>query len=173
MNETMKTILERRSTRSFSTEPVSDEILKDLANAAMHAPSGMCKKTWKFTVISNKEIIGRLATTISKVLNREGYDMYKPTALIIPSNLRDNKHGKEDNACALQNIFLAAESFGVASVWINQLTGICDEPEIREILNELEIPEDHVVYGLAALGYADPNSPKPTYREIGEVKFIK
>lgn len=173
MNETMKTILERRSTRSFSTEPVSDEILKDLANAAMHAPSGMCKKTWKFTVISNKEIIERLATTISKVLNREGYDMYKPTALIIPSNLRDNKHGKEDNACALQNIFLAAESFGVASVWINQLTGICDEPEIREILNELEIPEDHVVYGLAALGYADPNSPKPTYREIGEVKFIK
>ena len=80
MNETMKTILERRSTRSFSTEPVSDEILKDLANAAMHAPSGMCKKTWKFTVISNKEIIERLATTISKVLNREGYDMYKPTA---------------------------------------------------------------------------------------------
>ena len=173
MNETLKTILERRSTRSFSTEPISDEILKDLANAAMHAPSGMCKKTWKFTVISNKEIIERLANTISKVLCREGYDMYKPTALIIPSNLRDNKHGKEDNACALQNIFLAAESFGVASVWINQLTGICDEPEIREILNELEIPEDHVVYGLAALGYADPNSPKPTYREIGEVKFIK
>ena len=173
MNETMKTILERRSTRSFSTKPVSDEILKDLANAAMHAPSGMCKKTWTFTVISNKEIIEHLATTISKVLNREGYDMYKPTALIIPSNLRDNKHGKEDNACALQNIFLAAESFGVASVWINQLTGICDEPEIREILNELEIPEDHVVYGLAALGYANPNSPKPTYREIGEVKFIK
>lgn len=173
MNETMKTILERRSTRSFSAEPVPEEILKDLTNAAMHAPSGMCKKTWKFTVVSNKEIIENLAKLIEKVLNRPGYNMYCPTAIIIPSNLRDNKHGKEDNACALQNIFLAAESFGIASVWINQLTDICDEPEVREFLSNLEIPEDHVVYGLAALGYANPNSPKPSYREIGEIKFIK
>ena len=173
MNETMKTILNRRSVRKFSSEPVAEEILKDLADAAMHAPSGMCRKTWKFTVVSNKEIIDRLAGVISKVLDRAGYDMYNPVAIIIPSNERDSKYGREDNACALQNIFLAAESYGVGSVWINQLTDICDEPEIREILRELEIPDDHVVYGLAALGYADPNSPKPTYKEIGEIKFVK
>lgn len=173
MNETMKTILNRRSTRSFSSEPVSEEILKDLVDAAMHAPSARCRKTWKFTVISNKEIINKLASTIEKVIDRPGYDMYNPVALIIPSNERDNNFGRDDNACALQNIFLAAESYGVASVWINQLTGICDEPEIREILRELEIPDSHVVYGLAALGYANQNSPKPEYREIGEIKFIK
>lgn len=173
MNETMKTILERRSTRSFSNKPISEEILKDLADAAMHAPSGMCRKTWKFTVISNKTIIEKLTKAIEKILDRPGYNMYNPVALIIPSNHRDNKFGREDNACALQNIFLAAESYGVGSVWINQLTGICDEREIREILTEIEIPTDHVVYGLAALGFADPNAPKPEYREIGDVKFIK
>lgn len=173
MNETMKTILNRRSVRKFSSEPVAEDILKDLADAAMHAPSGMCRKTWKFTVVSNKEIIDRLASVISKVLDRAGYDMYNPVAIIIPSNERDSKYGREDNACALQNIFLAAESYGVGSVWINQLTDICDVPEIREILHELEIPDDHVVYGLAALGYADSNSPKPTYKEIGEIKFVK
>lgn len=173
MNETMKTILERRSVRSFSSEPVAEEILKDLADAAMHAPSGMCRKTWKFTVVTNKEIIERLAKVIEKVLDRPGYDMYKPVALIIPSNERDNKFGREDNACALQNIFLAAESYGVGSVWINQLTGICDTPEVREILNEMEIPENHIVYGLAALGFANPDALKPAYREIGEVNFIR
>jgi len=173
MNETMKTILERRSTRSFSSEQISENILKDLANAAMHAPSGMCKKTWKFTIVTNKELIEKLARVIEKVLNRPGYDMYKPTALIIPSNLRDSKYGREDNACALQNIFLAAESYGIGSVWINQLTGICDEKEVREILKEIEIPDNHIIYGLAALGYPNPNAPKPQYREIGEIKFIK
>ena len=173
MNETMKTILTRRSVRNFTREPISDEIINNLVDAAMHAPSGMCRKTWKFTVVSNKEIIERLASVISKVLDRAGYDMYNPVAIIIPSNERDSKYGREDNACALQNIFLAAESYGVGSVWINQLTDICDEPEIREILHELEIPDEHVVYGLAALGYADPNSPKPTYKEIGEIKFVK
>ena len=39
MNETMKTILERRSIRKFTDKPVPEEILADLAEAAMHAPS--------------------------------------------------------------------------------------------------------------------------------------
>lgn len=81
--------------------------------------------------------------------------MYQPEILIIPSNQRDNPHGKEDNACAMENIFLAAHSLGIGSVWINQLQGICDEPSIREILNDFGIPADHIVYGMAALGYAD------------------
>ena len=173
MNKTMNTILTRRSIRKFTDKKISEEILKELVEAAMHAPSGMCRKTWQFTVVSNDEMIKRLTLAIAKVLGREGYDMYKPTALIIPSNKRDSVWGMEDNACALQNIFLAAWSYGVGSVWINQLHGICDEPEIRKILREMEIPEEHVVYGLAALGYADSNAPSPEYREIGEVKFVR
>ena len=173
MNETMKTILTRRSIRKFTTEPIAEEILRDVVDAGMHAPSGMCRKTWQFTVVTNKGLIEKLTETIAKVLGREGYDMYKPVALVIPSNERDSVYGREDNACALQNIFLAAKSYGVGSVWINQLTNICDEPEIREILNEFGVPENHIVYGLAALGYADTSVPEPEYREIGEVKFVR
>ena len=173
MNEIMNSILTRRSIRNFTNESISEDILKDLVDAAMHAPSGMCKKTWKFTVITNIEIIKNLAETIKKVLNREQYTMYNPVAIIIPSNDRENIFGREDNACALQNIFLAAHSYGVGSVWINQLTNICDNPEIRKILNELEIPENHVVYGLAALGYPDKTKEERPYREIGEIKFVK
>ena len=41
-------------------------------------------------------------------MDREGYDFYDPAVLIIPSNERDSRWGPEDNACALENIFLAA-----------------------------------------------------------------
>ncbi|MBR3885720.1 MAG: nitroreductase [Clostridia bacterium] len=173
MNETMNTILNRRSVRNFTREEIPEEILRDLANAALHAPSGMCRKTWKFTVVTNQELIKKLTNAIKEVLSRESYDMYNPTAIIIPSNERDSVWGRDDNACALQNIFLAAKSYNVGSVWINQLNNICDETKIREILNELEIPENHIVYGLAALGYPDPNVEERPYREIGEVNFIK
>ncbi|MBE7074875.1 MAG: NAD(P)H nitroreductase [Clostridiales bacterium] len=173
MNETMNTILTRRSIRKFTDKPISEEILKDIANAAMHAPSALCKKTWQFTVISNREIINKLAKVIAKVIKREDYNMYNPVAIVIPSNERDNIFGRDDNACALQNIFLAAKSYGVGSVWLNQLTNICDELEIRTILNEVGIPDNHIVYGFAALGYADSTLSEPMYRQIGKVKFIK
>ena len=92
MNEIMNNILTRRSIRKFTDAPVSREILDDLVQAALHAPSGCGKQTWKFTVITNKAAIKRLADAIGTTLDRPGYNMYCPTAIIMPSNLRDRKH---------------------------------------------------------------------------------
>ena len=170
MNETMKTILERRSIRKFTSQPVPDEVLRDLVEAAMHAPSGKNLKTWKFTVVSNREAIQKLAEAIRVASGREHYDMYAPVALLIPSNDRESVYGPEDDACALQNVFLAAKSYGVGSVWINQLQGICDQPSIRPVLDKIGVPADHVVYGMAALGYPDIFA---MYRKGGEVTFVK
>lgn len=108
MNETMNTILTRRSTRDFSDKAVSREELELLIKAAVHAPTAMNRQTFRFTVLTRREDIDELAQAIGKTLGREGYDMYKPAALIIPSNDRDSLYGRDDNACALENIFLAA-----------------------------------------------------------------
>ena len=173
MNEVMNNILTRRSIRKFTDTPISREILDDLVQAALHAPSGMGKQTCKFTVVTNKNAIKRLAEAIKTTLNRPGYDLYCPAAIIIPSNLRDSNWGKEDDACALENIFLAANSYGVGSVWINQLQNICDTPAIRDILNDFGIPADHVVYGMAALGYPDPDTEIQPKERIGKVAYIE
>ena len=173
MNETMNTILTRRSIRKFTDKPIPKEILEDLVKAALHAPSGMGKQTWKFTVITNKDAIKRLADAIQTTLNRPGYNMYCPAAVIMPSNLRDSNWGREDNACALENIFLAARSYGVGSVWINQMQNICDTPAISEILDDFGVPADHVVYGMAALGYPDPDTEIQPKERIGQVAYIE
>ena len=173
MNEVMNNILTRRSIRKFTDTPISREILDDLVQAALHAPSGMGKHTRKFTVVTNKNAIKRLAEAIKTTLNRPGYDLYCPAAIIIPSNLRDSNWGKEDDACALENIFLAANSYGVGSVWINQLQNICDTPAIRDILNDFGVPANHVVYGMAALGYPDPDTVIQPKERIGKVAYIE
>lgn len=173
MNEVMNAILTRRSIRSFTDKPISKEILKDIADAALHAPSGMGKQTWQFTIVTNKEVITRLAEAIGKELERDIYDIYKPAALVITSNLKEGPWSKEDNACALENIFLAAHSHGVGSVWINQMQNICDRPAIRAILNEISVPADHNVYGMAALGYADPATPIQPKERIGKVVYVE
>lgn len=172
MNEVMKNILTRRSVRSFSDQLVEKQIVEEIVRAALYAPSAMNRQTWKFTVVTNKEKINRLSQVIGKELGRSGYDMYQPTLLIIPSNDRETVWGREDNACALENMFLAAHSYGVGSVWINQLQGICDKPEVRRVLDELEIPQNHVVYGMAAMGY--PSEPVGDEKvRVGEVAYIE
>ena len=171
MNEAIKNILERRSVRKFGDKPIPAEELDLIIKAGLYAPSAMNKQTWQFTVLTKTEDIQELAKAIEKQLDREGYDMYKPTALIIPSNARDSKYGRDDNACALENIFLAASSLGIGSVWINQLHGICDEPEIRALLDKYGIPADHIVFGMAALGYSAETEPRVVER-IGQVKII-
>ena len=172
MNQTMETILTRRSIRSFQVKPIPEEDLKQIVDAALYAPSAKGLQTWKFTVIVSREKIQQLAAVMGKVLGNEKYNMYCPEVLIIPSNKKEAPFGRDDNACALENIFLAAHSLGIGSVWINQLHGICDCPEIREALWALDIPEDHVVYGMAALGYPDDTPIAPKER-IGEVAYVR
>lgn len=158
-NETIEAILTRRSIRNFSGETLSKDILETLAECGRHAPSGMGLQTWKFTIVTNAEIIREICGIVEKELERPGYDMYGPSALIIPSNAKSSPYGPEDNACALENIFLAARSLGVGSVWINQLRGICEVSELRCLFDRMEIPADHVVYGIAALGYPADGFP--------------
>lgn len=171
MNEIIQNILTRRSVRSFTDQPVSREDLELIIKAGLYAPSARNLQTWKFTALTKRNDIDALAKAIEKTLDRSGYDMYRPTAVIIPSNESDSPYGKEDNACALENIFLAAHSLGIGSVWINQLQGICGKPEIRTLLNSWGIPDNHTVYGIAAIGYPAEGAVREPDK-IGEYKII-
>jgi nitroreductase len=60
MNETMQTILTRRSTRKFKVQEIPQTDLDQILKAALHAPSGMGKQTWQFTVVKNRKKVQRL-----------------------------------------------------------------------------------------------------------------
>lgn len=173
MNEVYNNIITRRSVRAFTDQHISKEDLYTIAKAGVHAPSGMNKQSWKFTIVNQQDRIQKLAKAVAKILNRgDSYDFYAPDAIILVSNEQENSNGLADSACALQNIFLMAHSLGIGSVWINQLKLICDEPEIRPLLDEFEIPSDHIVYGIAALGYAKEEG-QPKEKNEAVIHFVE
>lgn len=172
MNAVMENLLTRRSIRAFEEREIPAAELNQILKAAQYAPSGMNRQTWQFTVVTDREKIQQLAAAVEKELGREGYNMYSPQVLIIPSNEKDSPFGREDNACALENIFLAAHSFGIGSVWINQVRDIADRPSIRSLLRSFSIPDSHTVYGMAALGYPAP-APKKPVEKTGKIVIIK
>ena len=173
MNEVLQNILTRRSVREFKNEQIKDVELDLILKAGIYAPSAMNKQSWQFTVVQNKEKIELLAKVVREALGRdEGYNFYGPPTLIMLSNEKDNTNGLADCSCALQNIFLMANSLEIGSCWINQLKSICDENEVREVLRSFDIPENHIVWGMASIGY--PNSVAKEHQRNDEViKFIK
>lgn len=171
MNETIKTILNRRSCRAFTEQAVAESDVRVILDCALAAASGMGRQTWQFTAVMNREKIQKLCGVVGKVLGRDGYNMYNPDVLIITSNEKDSKFREVDNACAMQNMYLACESLGLGCVWINQLLDCFDNSEVRTILNELGVPENHGVYGCAAIGY---KSQEPAAKEIkGKATIVK
>ena len=56
---------------------------------------------------------------------------------------------------------------------IYQMLEICDAPAIRALLNELGVPAEHSVYGMAALGYAAPDAPVKPMERIGKVVYVE
>lgn len=172
-NEVLQNILTRRSTRMFKEEQIKDEELDLILKAAEYAPSGMNKQSWQFTVLQGKEKIEALAKAVREELKRdEGYNFYAPPTLIMVSNDKDNTNGLADCSCALENIFLMANSLQIGSCWINQLKNICDKPKIREVLRSFSIPDNHIVWGMAAIGYGDME-PKEHPRKSGTIKILK
>lgn len=172
MNTVIENILTRRSVRAFSEKDIARNELEEILKAGLYAPSGMNRQTWQFTAIVNRDKIQRLAKLIEEKLNRKGYNFYNPSVIVLVSNEKTSNWGKEDSACALENMFLAAHSLGIGSVWINQLKDICDEAEIRQYLNEVGLPEEHTVYGVAALGYAT-KEPSQDVVKKGIVKIVE
>lgn len=172
MNEVMKNLLTRRSVRAFRPDQVRDEDLEQILQAGLYAPSAMNRQSWQFTVVQGEDSRRKLTEAMQKALNNPGYNFYQPPTLILVSNVRENSNAFADTGCAMENMFLAAHSLGLATVWINQLKDTCDLPEVRKVLDGFGIPANHIVCATVALGYAKDALPEPKER-TGVVKYVR
>lgn len=149
--DAIEMLLTRRSIRKFKTDEVPKDLLEKIIECAKTSPTGMNKQERLFTVVTKEDDIQRLASAIAKSLDRDDYHIYYAKALIIVTVPEDLKLGDADTSTAMQNIYLASHALGLASVWINQLRGNKDEG-VRKVLSSFKIPENHISYGMMAIG---------------------
>lgn len=187
MNEVLQNIKARRSVRAYTDRQVSAQDLDLILEAAAYAPNGMHYETWHFTAIQdtailtelNEVIKGAFAKSDEPRLRERGQSetyccYYHAPTLVIVSNEPTQWWAPMDCACALENIFLAARSLGIGSCWINQLGQTCDDPEVRALLTRLGVPQNHKVYGCAALGYESANtSQKEKWIKEGTITIVR
>lgn len=110
MNEVMKALLERRSIRQYEDKAVPAELIEQIVEAGLYAPSSMGKQNSKIVVITNKELIHELSVVNNEIGGwPEGNDPFygAPVVLLV---LSYNGMGKEkyDGSVVMENLMLAA-----------------------------------------------------------------
>ena len=109
-------IVSRRSIRKYTTEPVSDEDIEALLNAAMHAPSAVNEQPWHFVVVKDQETLAaipQISPTAPMVKNA-------PVAIAVCADKDLEKFPGlwvQDCSAATENMLLAATARGLGAAW--------------------------------------------------------
>ncbi|OGN88410.1 MAG: hypothetical protein A2158_02710 [Chloroflexi bacterium RBG_13_46_14] len=163
----LKAIMERRSVRSFQTDPVPVDMLRRLVEAGIWAPSGGNAQTWCFIIVTDGASIRRLKMLSPGLLGNP------PAVMVICQNVAEAerkgaKLGKEvlmlmDSAMAAQNIMLAAYAEGLGTCIVRSF-----HPEgVQKLLKLPQYIEPQI---LISVGFP-ASVPKPPKRNFNIVSF--
>jgi nitroreductase len=172
--ELNQVIAERRSTRKYTEQRVTEEQLREIIETTIDSPTWKNFQSWRFYCISSKE---KCDAFRKACLPGKNYENAENAALIVTTFVkglsgfsRDGKQDNEmgdgwgylDNGIAIEAICLKAKDMGLDTL----IMGIRSEPEIRKFLN---IPEDQVICAVLTVGYGDDPHDKPRRKSVDEV----
>lgn len=147
-------IRERRSCRSFLSDPLEESVIEKIIEAGTWAPSPMNAQPWEFIVVTNPEMRGKLydegercrkwalETSGWKWLDKYRVEFLKaaPVLVVIAGDprktgvdqfLEDGSAGYQYAcAAAAQNMMLAAQTLGIGSLWYT----LFDKAQLSRIL---------------------------------------
>ena len=186
MNATLKTILSRRSVRSYSAEQIKDEELDLILKAGLYAPSAHNQQSWHFTVIQDKEVIDNLNDSskeamlkpeyeyLNKFATNENFNLfYNAPTVIIVSGEKSALAPRMDCAAAIQNMLVAAESLNIGTCWVGLVTPLFKSERADEFSKLFGITDDFELYYAVALGYKTEENAQPAPRRENTVNFIR
>jgi nitroreductase len=162
MNQTLQMIFARRSVRRYEDREVPQELVADLLQAAMAAPSARAADPWHFIEVREQSQLDRLAEGLPN-------GRMLPSAsvgIVVCGSLREAHDHKEsyllqDCSAAVENMLIAAAALGLGACWL----GVHPREErIAHLRAVLGLPEHIVPVAVVAVGYpAELPEPRTRY----------
>lgn len=185
-NETVTSVLNRRSTRVYAPEQIKDEELETIIQAGLYAPSAHNDQSWHFTVIQSKEIIDLLSAETKAVLGKSGdaygekfaksekfHVFYNAPTVILVSGRKDALVPEIDCSAAIENMLIAAESINIGTCWIGFVAYLFKSTDGDELRKKLNIPEGYEPFNAVSVGYKKIIQSKAPKRRENTVSYIK
>ncbi len=174
MNETLKVLESRRSCRKFKAEMVKKEELDAIIKAGTYSATGMGKQSPIIIAVTNRELRDAIAEENRRIGGwAEGFDPFygAPVILIVLANKAVPTY-IYDGALVMGNLMNAAESLGVASIWIHRAKEEFNSDFGKTILKKLGVEGDYEGIGHCALGYAAVPANAAAPRKENYVYYI-
>jgi nitroreductase len=153
------TIFSRRSIRKYTDEPVSEDDIKTLLEAAMAAPSARNNQPWHFVVVTERATLDALAEA-----HPYGKMLAQATlCIVVCGDPAISDYFQQDCSAAIENLLLAATALGLGAVW---LSAYPREERVALARRILSIPENIVPVNLISIGHpAEEKEPRTQYNE--------
>lgn len=153
MNETINTLLTRRSVRRYKSDQVSDELLDTVLNAGQYAASGMNSQNTVLVAVRDSKTRDQLSKMNAAVMGSSNDPFYGAPCVIVVLANTTRGTWVEDGSLVIGNLMAAAHSVGLGSCWIHRAREMFDSDEGKALLKEWGLPETMRGVGNCILGY--------------------
>jgi nitroreductase len=180
--EITEAIVNRRSIRTMKSDPIDDETLRKVLEAARWAPSWKNTQCWRFIVIRDNNIKSAVAGCMisGKSGENPSTNAIKQAPVLIVACAELGKSGLNagdfatdkgdwymyDVALAMQNLTLEAYSLGLGTVHL----GLFNAQKVAKIL---AVPDGFCVVAMTPLGYPDESPRTVARKNLSEIVFYE
>jgi nitroreductase len=155
-------IFGRRSIRAYTPEPVSDDVVQKLIEAAMAAPSAAGKDPWRFVVVRNREMLLRIAEALPN-----GRMLGSAAVGVVVCGDLDAAHDRQlsyllqDCSAAIENLLLCAHVLGLGACWLGVHPR---EDRVKNLRQILGLQASIIPVSCIAIGYpGETKSPRTRF----------
>ena len=171
MNEAMNNLLTRRSIRRYKNTQVPDDLLDQVLEAGLYAPTGMNTQNIVMVAVRDQETRDLMSKLNAAVMGSDRDPFYGAPYVIVVLGYADGYPVVENGSLVLGNLMNAAHAVGLGSCWIHRAKQVFESPEGKALLRRWGLSEDLVGVGNCILGYADED-PAPKPRKEGRIVKI-
>lgn len=142
---------ERWSPRAYTPQPVEEEKLLSLLEAARWSPSGGNQQPWSFVIVSQDEAATHQGLIEAMTGRNPAWAKNAPILLVAVAKL--NQQRPEGNRFAFYDVGQAIAHLSIqahaSGLHVHQMAGF-DPAKVRELL---QIPEGYELLTISAIGY--------------------
>lgn len=182
-NQTVETIMTRRSVRAYTDEIVPHEVMDKILECGIHAPSGMNAQRWEVRVVESQQWLKDATEAYKNSLPADSpmaeqfadpnfKNMFRNATSVVFIAHRPGPCTQVDCGLMAGNMMIAAKSLGVASVCMMGPIGFFSTEAGKPFLESLHLTEGHELLLCIGMGYAAENPEKPE-RHYSKVKYIQ